>query len=147
MAAGYRFQMIGSVPVVTAPAEIDVTSAGQLRAILSEWHNRGNATVVVDLTRTMFCDMAALHELERAHERAVADGGGLRLVTRADGAVARIVTLSELDGAIPRFATVEHALARLPATAIWPLRQEQAPARGSAAARPSPPAQVRERGR
>lgn len=123
MPAEYPFQMIGRVPVVTAPAEIDITTAGQLRAILSEWHNRGNTTVVVDLTQTMYCDMAALHELERAHERAVAVGGGLRLVTRSDGAVARIFTLSGVDGAIPHFATVELALARLPATAVWPRRR------------------------
>ena len=40
-ATEYPFQMIGGVPVVTAPAEIDTANAGQLRAILFEWHSRG----------------------------------------------------------------------------------------------------------
>ena len=41
----YFCQMAGGVPVVTAPAEIDTTTAGQLRAILLQWHRRGHTTV------------------------------------------------------------------------------------------------------
>ena len=61
-AAGYPFEMVGGVPVVTAPAEIDATTAGQLRAILFEWQSRGHTTVVVDLTRTQFGDSTGLLE-------------------------------------------------------------------------------------
>jgi anti-sigma B factor antagonist len=132
-ASEYPFQMIGRVPVLTAPAQIDITTSSALRAILSQWHSRGHTTVVVDLTGTSYCDMAGLHELARAHKRAAAAGGGLRLVTRADGAFARIFCLSQLDASIPHFATVGQALAQLPA-ATGPLRQD--PAREPAAAAP-----------
>jgi len=43
--------MINGVPVVTAPAEIEVTTADQLRAILLHSADRGHATIVVDMTR------------------------------------------------------------------------------------------------
>jgi anti-sigma B factor antagonist len=110
-AAKYPFQLIGCVPVVVAPAEIDITTCGELRSALLEWHHRGHTTVVVDLTGTDFCDLAGLAELKLAHERAVSDGGGLRLVTRADGVFARILTITGLNGSLPCFATVKQALA------------------------------------
>jgi anti-sigma B factor antagonist len=119
-AAAYPFAMIGRVPVLTAPSDIDITTSGELRAILLWWHSRGHTTVVVDLTGTVFCDLAGLRELAQAHERAEAAGGGLRLVIPAGGAVARIFTITGMDGVIPRFATVEQALAQLPAAAIAP---------------------------
>jgi len=114
--------MAGGVPVVTGPAEIDVTNAGQLRAILAEWHARGHTTVVVDLTGTQFCDSAGLHVLVRAHQRAVPGGGELRLAIHPDSAVLRIFTVTGLDGVIPRFATLDQALAPVPATASQPRR-------------------------
>lgn len=114
MPAEFPWQMFGRMPVLTAPPEIDITTSGELRAILSWWLSLGHATVVVDLTGTVFCDLAGLHELMRAHQRAEAHGGGLRLVTPADGAFARICALAGLDGNIPRFPTVEQALAQPP---------------------------------
>ena len=48
-ATTYPFEMAGGVPVVTTPAEIDMTTAGQLRAVLFEWHTRGHATVGLEL--------------------------------------------------------------------------------------------------
>jgi anti-sigma B factor antagonist len=110
-ATSYPFQMVGGVPVVTTPAEIDLTTAGQLRAILFDWHSRGHATVVVDMTGTQFCDCAGLRELLLAHERAVSEGGGLRLVIAAGDVVLRIFTLTGLDRLIPRFENLDLALA------------------------------------
>src|SRR5215472_5793894 len=71
--------VISAVPVVTAPEEIDITTAYRLRAALAS-AARGHATVVVDMTRTHACDTAGLHVLVRAHRRALAQGGGLLLV-------------------------------------------------------------------
>ena len=132
-ATEYSFQMAGGMPVVTAPAEIDTTTAGQLREILVAWHSRGHTTVIVDLTGTQFCDSAGLRELVRAHKQAVADGGGLRLVTLADGAFLRIFTIIGLDGIIPHFATLGQALAGMPAAASHRLRRGPATPRSTAA--------------
>jgi len=142
-ATKYPFQMVGGVPVVTAPPEIDATTVGQLRAILLEWHTRGHTTVVVDMTGTLFCDSAGLRELVWAHKRGVADGGGLRLVIPAGGVVLRVLTVTGLDNLIPHFAAVEQALAQAPA-ASRPLRPGPDP--GSVAAPAALPALDRERG-
>ena len=140
-AAEYPVEVPGRVPVLRAPAEIDFTTCGELRAILLRWHGRGHATMVVDLTGTVFCDVAGMRELAWAHQRAVAGGGGLRVVIPGECAVARIFTLTGLDRVIPHFATVTQALAQLPAAGP---RWGRAP--GPAAALPRPPADARERG-
>jgi anti-anti-sigma factor len=70
------------VPVVAAPEEIDARNTDGLRAVLLEAACRGHGTFVVDLTGTRFCASAGLGVLVRAHNRAVTDGGELRLVVR-----------------------------------------------------------------
>ena len=111
----YLRTVIGGVPVVTAPADINITTAGQLRAVLVEVTGAGYPTVVVDMTRTRFCDASGLHVLLRAHKRAVSEGGELRLVIPADGAVSRVIYLTCLDHLIPCFPGLDEALTRQPA--------------------------------
>jgi len=106
----YLRKLVSGVPVVTAPSEIDLITADQLRAVLLDTAARGHATVVVDLTGTRFCDSYGLHTLLRAHKLARADGGELRLVTPADGIVPRIFALTCLDSLIPCFASLKEAL-------------------------------------
>ena len=48
--------VVSGVPVVTAPEEIDVISAPELRSALLEATVDGHRTLVVDMTRTEFCD-------------------------------------------------------------------------------------------
>ena len=114
--------MVNGVPVVTAPAEIDVTTAEQLRTVLLHSAARGHATIVEDMTRTRFCDSAGLTVLVRAHKRAVADGGELRLVIVAGSTVARIFAITRLDLVIPLFSSLDEALIERPAAVIRPLR-------------------------
>lgn len=52
------------------------------------------------------------HTLLRAHKRAEAGGGELRLVIPASGAVPRIFTVTCLDRLIPCFTSVAEAVAR-----------------------------------
>jgi anti-anti-sigma factor len=100
--------------VVTASPEIDVGTVADLRAILVEWQGRGNATVVVDMTGTQSCDQAGLRELVLAHKRAVHRDGALLLVVPAESALLASFATAGLDGVIPRFATLEQALAQIP---------------------------------
>jgi len=110
---GYRPTVIDGVPVVATPEEIDITTAEQLRAVLLH-ATRSRHPVVVDLTGTLFCDSAGLHTLLAAHKRAQADGGELRLVLPADGAVPRVFTLTGIDRLLPCFASLQEALATAP---------------------------------
>jgi anti-sigma B factor antagonist len=103
--------MISGMPVVAAPAQIDITTAAQLRMALLGPAADGHTTVVVDMTCTRFCDSAGLSVLAQAHRRALADGGELRLVISPHGAVVRILTLTGMDRLIPSFGSLEEALA------------------------------------
>jgi len=116
----YLIQMITGVPVVRAPAEVDVTTAEQLRAVLLEAATHGHTTVVVDMTRTQFCDSSGLSVLIRAHKRALEYGGELRLVIPADGPVYRLFSLTSLYRFIPRFGSLREAILQRPAAPIPP---------------------------
>ena len=110
------------VPVITAPAEIDMSSAESLRAALAETAARGHATIVVDLSATRFCDSAGLHALIRAHRTAVAEGGEVRLVIGAQN-VPHIFAITGVDRVMARFSDRAAAVAPLPAVTIDPVWQ------------------------
>ena len=105
----YLRKMINGVPVMATPAEIDITTAGQLGAVLLAATEQYR-TLVVDMTRTRFCDVATAHALVAARMRVLAKGGELRLVVPADGTV-RVLTLLGADRFIPCFASLEEAVA------------------------------------
>jgi len=107
--------VISAVPVVTAPEEIDITTAYRLRSALAA-AVRGHATVIVDMTRTHACDTAGLHVLVRAHRRALAQGGELRLVISGPE-VRRLFAITGLDRVIRHFASLDEALAQTRADA------------------------------
>jgi anti-sigma B factor antagonist len=111
--SGFPVEVVRGVPVVTAPEEIDITNAAGLRSALFEAAEHG--TLVVDMTRTQFCDTAGLHALVGAHKRATAAGSEVVLVT-AGAAVLRILAITGLDQVIPHVTSVEQALDRTSAT-------------------------------
>jgi anti-sigma B factor antagonist len=112
--------------VVAAPEEIDMTNAAGLRVALIEAAMHGPGTLVVDMTRTRFCDTAGLHVLVGAHKRAGAEGGRVLLVIPST-AVLRIFAITGLDHVIPNFTSMEEALEHAPAAAIQPRRPGQRP--------------------
>lgn len=143
----YPIEMINDVPVIAAPAEVDVTTADQLRLVLLQAGALGHTTIVVDMTRTGFCDSAGLHVLARAHKRALEEGGELRLVMPADGAVFRVFTLTSLYRFIPRFGSLQEALLQRPAAApARPSRPHPSPGLGSPAGAGIPGARDHRRG-
>ena len=109
----FPVQIIGGVPVVVAPEDIDITNAEQLRAALSEAAAHGQGRFVVDMTRTQFCDTAGLHALVAAHKRSRTGDSRLLLVMPGSG-VLRIFAITGLDQVIPHVATLEEALAQPP---------------------------------
>ena len=117
----FPVEVIEGVPVVTAPEEIDITNAAGLQAALLEAvrlesaqretaePGRAMVVVVVDMSRTRFCDSAGLNALVAAARQARAHGGEVRLVVVGE-AVARIVALTGVDRVIPVYAGLEDAL-------------------------------------
>jgi anti-anti-sigma factor len=107
--------MINGVAVVSAPAEIDIVNAKQLRTVLREASRRGHATVVLDMTGTRFCDSEGFSALVAAHKQALAEGGGLRMVIPVGSPVLRTFRVLGLGRLIPRFGSLEQALPPEPA--------------------------------
>ena len=82
----FPVQVVEGVPVVTAPEEIDLANAAELKAALleaalarelarpelarPELAEPGRALVVVDMSRTRFCDSAGLNALVGAARQA-----------------------------------------------------------------------------
>src|SRR5581483_5386198 len=114
----FPVRIIRGVPVVITPAEIDITNAAQLRAaLLRAAAARPGTDLVVDMTRTSFCDSAGLHALIGAHRRARAEGRQVKLaVTGAE--VRRLLALMALDRLIPVCASLDQALVRPSAGAV-----------------------------
>ena len=106
---GFPVEMIRGVPVVATPEDVDINNAGELRAALLQAAPGGPGTLVVDMTRTQFCDTAGLHALVGAHKRARARGGRVLLVL-AGATIPRIFTITGLDEVIPHFPTLDEAL-------------------------------------
>jgi anti-sigma B factor antagonist len=92
----------------SAPEEIDVTNAAALLAAVSEAIEPGSALVIVDMSRTRFCDSAGLNALVAADRRARAEGGEVRLVIVAE-AIVRVVALTGVDRVVPIYASLEEA--------------------------------------
>jgi anti-sigma B factor antagonist len=123
--ARFPVEVVRGIPVVATPEEIDITNATDLRAALLEAAEYGPGTLVVDMTRTQFCDSAGLHALVGAYRRAVAEGGSVLLAV-SGGAVLRILALTGIDTVIPSFASLEDALQA--AGAASPVQQPSGPA-------------------
>jgi anti-sigma B factor antagonist len=94
------FEVVSGVPVVTAPEEVDITNAPELRSALLKAAAHGHGTLVIDMTRTQFCDSSGLHTLLAAHKRAQAEGGEVLLAIAA-APVLRVLALTSIDRMIP----------------------------------------------
>ena len=111
----FRLEVASGVPVVATPEEIDITSAPGLRSALLEAAAHGHGTLVVDMSRTHFCDSSGLHALLAAHKRAQAEDGELLLVIPATR-VLRIFAITGIDRIIPNFTSLDQALAQTSAS-------------------------------
>ena len=116
---GFLVDVVGGVPVVVAPEEIDITNAEALGSALLQAAASGPGPLVVDMTRTEFCDSSGPHALAAAHKRAEAEGREVLLVIPS-ALVLRVFALTGVDRLIPNFTSLADALARpaAPRTAI-----------------------------
>lgn len=117
--ATFHTKVVSGIAVVAAPEDIDITNAEALRATLLHSAGLGPRTLVVDMSRTEFCDTAGLHVLVLAHKRALTDGGEVRLVVPRTS-VLRIFAITGIDRVIPMFTSLDKALAHEPGAGEHP---------------------------
>jgi anti-anti-sigma factor len=120
------------VAVVTMPDEIDIANAEDVRDTLLAVLNQGVTVLIVDMTGTTFCACAGASAFARAHLRARASAGQVRLVARAP-IVRRLLVITGMDHLMPVFDSLSAAL---------PAQLRAGPSRTEAAAappRPRPP--------
>ena len=103
----YRIEIgtFGDHRLVTAKGEIDMASAPELQAALSEEPSK---TVLADLADVGFMDSTGLRSLLLARDAIDEAGGQLRLVY-GEGPVQRIIDLTGLSDRFEVFETTEAA--------------------------------------
>jgi anti-sigma B factor antagonist len=111
---GYEISWVDGVPVVSAPAEVDVTNVEELLQAMRACTHPEHATLVVDMSETTFCDSAGFSQLVQAHRRAAAAGGEVRLVISA-ASVMRLLSIIGVDRIMPIFTNLEDAIEEAPA--------------------------------
>jgi anti-sigma B factor antagonist len=107
-----KIRQAGPHAVITMPAEIDITNAGQVRQALLSAVERQVPVLIVDMSRTTFCDSAGVQAVIAAYRQAAMTGTQFRLVATE---VRRIFTVIGADQLIPTYPTLESALAGPPA--------------------------------
>ena len=80
--------------------ELDIATAPQAHAYLSNLIDRGQAPLTVDLAELTFCDASGLSVLAKAASRARQNGRQLRL-TQARPSLLKIMHIAELDDQFP----------------------------------------------
>jgi len=95
--------------LVTALGELDVYTAGELRACLSAAADAGITSIVLDLRAVSFMDSVALAAIVCAQRR-LGEGGRMALVTDPDSYGMLILRAAGLPAALELYALREDAL-------------------------------------
>lgn len=86
----------GPITAILLSGELDMATAGDLRATIDRLVKDGRWRLLVELGELTFCDSAGLNTFVQGDRKCATRGGWLRL-TGARGHVARVLTLSEMD--------------------------------------------------
>lgn len=106
---GHEIRWVDGLPVASAPAELDITNAGDLGEAMRSCLDAGHTTLVVDMSETTFCDSAGVEQLVQANQQAVAAGGEVRLVIGAVP-VMRLLAIVGVDRVVPIFTSLDEAV-------------------------------------
>ncbi|MGN6678623.1 MAG: STAS domain-containing protein [Streptosporangiaceae bacterium] len=104
----FPIEVVAGVPVLAAPEEIDITNAEALRSALLNAAGNGHGTLVVDMSRTRFCDVSGLRAVLATRRRAEAEGREVLVIPSTS--VVRVLALTGMDRLIPSFTSLADAL-------------------------------------
>lgn len=108
------------ISVVSLPVEIDIGNASEVCDTLLVVLNRGAASLIIDLTRTTFCDCAGIHAIARAGRRAKVLGTPACVVLPPTGLVRKTVELTGLARQLPVLTGIQTAHRLLQAQPVEP---------------------------
>jgi anti-sigma B factor antagonist len=104
----FTVRWIGQVAVISLPAEIDISSAGQVRQELLLALDEGATTLIADMSGTTFCDSAVMNALVQVHQ--TASGQDARLLVAGSPDVRRMLAITGLDRLMDIYPTVARSL-------------------------------------
>jgi anti-sigma B factor antagonist len=99
----------GGIAVIRSEGRLNMASAPQLRAVVSECAAAWRSRIVVDLSAIGFIDSSGLGALIGGLKSARQVGGDLRIAAPTEQ-VATVLGLTNLDRVLRPFATVEDAI-------------------------------------
>ena len=105
-----RAEQQSGVSVIVVAGELDMATAPQLQACITELLASGQGRLVFDLSSLSFCDSTGLSIFVRAKNNCDDLGGVVRLAAPQRG-VRRILEVSGLVEVLPTFPTVAAAVA------------------------------------
>jgi anti-sigma B factor antagonist len=108
-----QLSQVNGLPVIQADVEIDATNAQDLRTAILAAISTGTERLIVDMSRTEFCDSTGLNVLVRAHKR-LADAGGELLLVASEPTLLRIFKVTGMDTLFHIYASLDEALVAAP---------------------------------
>lgn len=99
--------------ILTVGGEVDLATAPQLRAKLTDLVDNATGSVVVDLTPVAFIDSTGLEALLAAHRRGRARGQTIQLVC-PEGQALRVLRLTGIETVFPVHGSLVEALGAPP---------------------------------
>ncbi len=103
----------GQLAVITMPEEIDMSNGAEIQEGLLAALAERPATLVVDMTRTTFCDSAGVRAIMLTHRQAAATGCELRLAISSPG-VTRVFSIIGAGQLVQIHPDLDSALADAP---------------------------------
>ena len=99
----------GGRAVITPPEEIDLNNAVELEDELGAALDRGITSLVVDMSKTTFCDSAGAAALVRAQTRASTMNADMRLVLSRESFARRVFEINGVDQILPIYESLDAA--------------------------------------
>jgi anti-anti-sigma factor len=109
--ARFHGEWHGETPVARLEGEIDLSNVGEMATSLRGLVTNQERALVVDLSPTTYLDSAGINLLYALAEELSARQLALHLVLPAGSPIARTVSITALDRALPTHPTLDEALA------------------------------------
>jgi anti-sigma B factor antagonist len=98
--------------VRTGVEKLDATNAPELKAEFISLNKKGINNIILDLSRTRYCDSSGLSAILTAN-RLCKDTNGVFVLCGLQEAVAKMIGIAQLDKVLNITAEVDHAIAEM----------------------------------